>query len=89
MNGPYREASIERTKPDRTLDPWKLALLFAWVCDIVRVGLGLLGGRRVTGELGFAALLAATTLVVVAVSLRQRSRRAGHLARGPRGRVAS
>jgi hypothetical protein len=74
MYGPYREASIERVKPSRALDPWKLALLFAWVCDIGRIGLGLLDGRAITGELGFAALLGATTVVVVAVSLRQRAR---------------
>jgi hypothetical protein len=74
MHGPYREASIERPKPNRTLDPWKLALLFAWVCDIGRIGLGLLSGRQVTGELGFAALLAGTSLIVLAVSVRARSR---------------
>ncbi len=70
MNGPYRMASIEPIQRRRTLDPWKLALLFAWVCDIGRIGLGIVGGRPVTGELGVAALLAATTVIVIGVSLR-------------------
>lgn len=72
MNGPYRGMPMERVEPRRTLDPWTLALLFAWVCDIGRIGLGLIDQRPVTGELGFAALLAATTIVVVAVSFRKR-----------------
>ena len=74
MHAPYRQVSVERVAPRRTLDPWKLALLFAWVCDLGRIGLGLLDRRPVTGEVGFAVLLAATTLVVVAISLKGRSR---------------
>jgi hypothetical protein len=50
-----------------------LALLFAWVCDIGRVGLGLLDQRSVTGELGFAGLLAVTTLIVGGARLRKRA----------------
>jgi hypothetical protein len=67
----YRSPPVERPDPRRTLDPWKLALIFAWVCDIGRIGLGLLDRRPVTGELGFAALLALTTVIVVAVWLRK------------------
>jgi hypothetical protein len=74
MIRPYRVASEEPLERHRTLDPWKLALLFAWVCDAARIGLGLLDRRPVTGELGFAALLAFTTLIVLATSLRRRSR---------------
>ena len=66
MLAPYRQVPVERAAPRRTLDPWMLALLFAWVCDIGRIGLGLLDRRSVTGELGFAGLLGVTTLVVVA-----------------------
>jgi hypothetical protein len=72
MNGPYREVPVAHAEPRRILDPWKLALLFAWVCDIGRIGLGLLDQRPVTGELGFAALLALTTIIVMVVSLRKR-----------------
>ena len=76
MQGPYREAAFVETAPrHRTLDPWMLALLFAWVCDIGRIGLGLLDRRPVTGELGFAALLGATTLVVLAMWLRKKPSR--------------
>jgi len=71
MSGPYREMSVEPVPPRRTLDPWKLSLLFAWVCDIGRVGLGVIDGRDVSGELGFAAILAVTTFFVVATSLRK------------------
>lgn len=67
MNGPYRQIATEAVPKRRTLDPWVLALLFAWVCDIGRIGLGLLDRRPVTGELGFAALLAVTSLVVLGV----------------------
>ena len=62
---PYREISADRSPRHRTLDPWTLALLFAWVCDVGRIGLGLLDRRPITGELGFAALLAVTTVIVV------------------------
>jgi hypothetical protein len=72
MNGPYRAVVTERVEPRRSLDPWKLALLFAWVCDIGRVGLGLLAGRSVAGELGFAAILAVTTALVIVTSLWKR-----------------
>jgi hypothetical protein len=71
MADPYRVALVEPAEARRTLDPWKLALLFAWVCDIGRVGLGLLGDRSVTGELGFAGLLAVTTMIVFVTSLRK------------------
>jgi hypothetical protein len=72
--GPYREAPpVERAPAHRALDPWMLALLFAWVCDIGRIGLGLLGARSVTGELGFAGLLAVTTLIVSGARLRKRA----------------
>ncbi len=72
--GPYRDAAFVEPAPrHRTLDPWMLALLFAWVCDIGRIGLGLLDQRPVTGELGFAAVLAVTTLFVGGARLRNRS----------------
>lgn len=77
MSGPYREAAVEPVPRRRTLDPWTLALLFAWVCDIGRIGVGLLGRRSVTGELGFAALLAATTVVVLGVSLGRKKKKRG------------
>ena len=80
MNGPYRQAAIEPVQRRRTLDPWMLALLFAWVCDIGRIGVGLLDRRPVTGELGFAALLGLTTVVALGVSLVRRKR-------GARGRA--
>jgi hypothetical protein len=73
MADPYRVASVEAAEPRRTLDPWKLALLFAWVCDIGRVGLGLLDGRSVAGELGFAGLLAVTTILALVTSFGERS----------------
>jgi hypothetical protein len=73
MNGPYREVQVAPVEPRRTLDPWKLALLFAWVCDAGRIGLGLVDGRPVDGELGFAGLLALTTAIVVGVSLKKRA----------------
>jgi hypothetical protein len=72
MNGPYREVAVTHAEPRRMLDPWKLALLFAWVCDIGRIGLGLLDGRSVAGELGFATLLGVTTVIVAVVSVRTR-----------------
>jgi hypothetical protein len=49
-----------------------LALLFAWVADLGRIAAGVLRGRPVMGELGFAALLALTTAVAVGNSLRRR-----------------
>jgi len=75
MLAPYREVSLEPIERHRTLDPWKLALLFAWVCDVGRIGIGLIDRRPVTGELGFAALLGATTLVVLGVWLRKKRER--------------
>jgi hypothetical protein len=72
MFGPYRQAPVEPVEPNRTLDPWKLALLFAWVCDLGRIGVGLVARRPVTGELGFAALLGVTTLIVAGAWLQKR-----------------
>jgi hypothetical protein len=72
---PYREAAVDRTVRARVLDPWMLALLFAWVADLGRIASGVLGGRRVAGELGFAALLALTTAIAVGSSLRRRRAR--------------
>jgi hypothetical protein len=71
MNGAYRQPAVEPAAARRSLDPWKLALLFAWVCDIGRIGLGLVGGRSIDGELGFAAFLAITTVVAAVASLRR------------------
>jgi hypothetical protein len=65
------EAPLER----RVLDPWMLALLFAWVCDVGRIGLGLVDQRAVDGELGFAGVLALITAVVGVTRLRRRRRR--------------
>jgi hypothetical protein len=75
MNGPYRQVLTERSPRERTLDPWLLALLFAWVCDLGRIGLGILDRRGVGGELGFGALLAMTTFFVAGVRLRRRTRK--------------
>jgi hypothetical protein len=69
---PYREAPIVRVRVRRTLDPWTLALLFAWVCDAGRIALGILDRRSIEGELGFAVLLGITTVIVIVVSLRKR-----------------
>jgi hypothetical protein len=52
-----------------------LALLFAWVADLGRIAAGVLGGRPVMGELGFAALLALTTAVALGTSWRKRRAR--------------
>jgi hypothetical protein len=65
MSAPYRQPGIEQVQRHRSLDPWKLALLFAWVCDLGRIGLGLLNRRPISGELGFAAVLATITIAVV------------------------
>jgi hypothetical protein len=73
MFAPYREAPAEPVKRRRTLDPWMLALLFAWVCDLARIAIGLLARRPIEGELGFAGLLGATTLVVAGASLKKRA----------------
>jgi hypothetical protein len=69
---PYRDPPLPRAPKHRTLDPWRLALLFAWVCDAWRIADGIVNRRRVGGEIGFAALLAAITLVVVVVEVRAR-----------------
>jgi hypothetical protein len=71
---PYRELPAQRHPVQRRLDPWYLALLFAWVCDVVRVAYGLVGHRSVGGEVGFAGVLAVVTAVVVVVRLKQRRR---------------
>ncbi len=71
---PYRDAPVPRAPRRRTLDPWRLALLFAWVCDAWRIADGIVNHRSVQGEIGFAALLAATTVVVLALDLRARRR---------------
>ncbi len=75
MHGPYRETFVERTPHLRALDPWMLALLFAWVCDLGRIGLGLIDHRSIVGELGFAGVLAVTTVVAGAIAYRKRSSR--------------
>jgi hypothetical protein len=66
---------IEVVPERRALDPWMLALLFAWVCDVGRIGLGLVDQRAVDGELGFAGVLAVITAVVGVMHLRRRRRR--------------
>jgi hypothetical protein len=75
VGSPYREMKIELPPERRALDPWMLALLFAWVGDVGRIGLGLVDRRAVDGELGFAGVLAVVTLVVTAQALRRRRRR--------------
>jgi hypothetical protein len=69
---PYREAAFAPRERDRSVDPWLLALLFAWVADAGRIGLGWVDGRPVTGELGFAALLAVTTAIALGARWRMR-----------------
>jgi hypothetical protein len=71
MRGPYRAAFVDAGPRRRALDPWKLALIFAWVCDIERIGLGLIDRRPITGELGFGALLGLVTMIVMVVSARR------------------
>jgi hypothetical protein len=71
---PYRERFEEPAPPRRGLDPWILALLFAWVGDFWTLGNGIVSRRNVEGELAFAGLLAATSLVVIALRLRDRRR---------------
>ena len=75
VGSPYREMKIEVVPERRALDPWMLALLFAWVCDVGRIGLGLVDQRAVDGELGFAGVLAVITAVVGVMHLRRRRRR--------------
>jgi hypothetical protein len=75
MNRPYREMYVERAPQRRTLDQWKLALLFAWVMDIVRIGIELNDRRPIAGEVGFAAVLAVISIVMGAVSLNARPKR--------------
>ncbi len=75
MGSPYREMRVELPPTRRALDPWMLALLFAWVCDVGRIALGLLDRRAVVGELGFAGFLAVITAFVTAQALRRRRRR--------------
>jgi hypothetical protein len=73
---PYREAPRARAPRERRLDPWLLALLFAWVGDAWRLGTGIADRRPVHGELGFAALLAVVSIAVLVVGfVRRRARR--------------
>jgi hypothetical protein len=74
MANPYREMATERVPTRRSLDPWMLALLFAWVCCVGRIGVGLLDRKPVDGELGFAAFLAVVTAFVGGVTVRRKRR---------------
>jgi hypothetical protein len=76
MLAPYRAPCLEPVERQKSLDPWMLALLFAWVCDVGRIGIGLVDRRPVTGELGFAGLLGITTLIVLGSWFRKRRRSA-------------
>jgi hypothetical protein len=73
---------VEMPSERRALDPWMLALLFAWVCDVGRIGLGFVDQRAVDGELGFAGVLAVITAVVGFMGLRRRRRRRRSATRG-------
>jgi hypothetical protein len=75
VGSPYREMKIEVPRERRALDPWMLALLFAWVCDVGRIGLGLVDQRAVDGELGFAGVLAVITAFVGVLHVRRRRQR--------------
>jgi hypothetical protein len=71
---PYRDPALPRQRRHRKLDPWRLALLFAWVCDAWRIADGVVNHRGVGGEIGFAGLLGVITVVVLIVDLRARRR---------------
>jgi hypothetical protein len=72
VSAPYRNVPVPPTERRRTLDPWRLALLFAWVCDVGRIGVGLVNRRPVDGELGFAAFLTVVTLGVALSAIKSR-----------------
>ncbi|HEY2511598.1 MAG TPA: hypothetical protein VGI39_12105 [Polyangiaceae bacterium] len=77
MSTPYRaEPTLPASEPRRSLDPWLLSLLFAWVCDVGRIGVGFVNRRPVSGELGFGVVLLLISLVVGGVSLNRRMRSA-------------
>jgi hypothetical protein len=47
------------------IDPWFLALLFAWVCGVARVGVLVVDRRPAYLEIAFVALVAIVTVVAL------------------------
>jgi hypothetical protein len=57
------------------LDPWHLALLFAWVCGVARVAVLVVDHKPMYLELAFVGLTAITSVVVAAKALQRRHAR--------------
>ncbi len=75
MSGPYREAPPTRGRARPGIDPWFLALLFAWVCGVARVGVLIVDRRPVYMEVAFVGLVAAVSVVVLLRFIKGRRRR--------------
>jgi hypothetical protein len=78
MSRPYHELPDPETpRKGPILDPWLLALLFAWVCGVARIGVLVIDHKPYYLEVAFAGLLAVISVVAGVRALRAWRKRRG------------